>query len=63
MQQIHSTVYEQCTVCSGTSKIKCNICKGQGTTEVLSACTHGHGPNSSHYYCLNHGNDVSQYHK
>ena len=51
-----------CTNCSGSGKITCTNCSGSGTIKTSNNCTHGFGPNSSHYYCPKHGNSVSQYH-
>ena len=51
-----------CSSCSGSGTKRCGTCNGQGTTTKTENCSHGRGPNSSHYHCSSHGNDVNQYH-
>ena len=69
----HSTVTKRCSSCGGSGKRtcsscngnyswECTTCKGAGTTTVPTNCSHGFGPNTVHYYCSNHGNNVNQYH-
>lgn len=52
----------QCGGCTGAGKKACSKCNGSGTNKVSYNCTHGNGPDKSHYYCSKHGNAVSQYH-
>ena len=52
-----------CTNCNGTKKVTCNRCRGDGHTSQAYNCIHGQVPNSPHYYCVSHGNNISQHHK
>jgi len=55
-----------CTTCKGNKTVtvtpNCGNCSGTGKVQTPTNCSHGRGPNSSHYYCSNHGNNVNQYH-
>lgn len=50
-----------CTNCSGSGTKTCGTCNGVGTVKTSHNCT-AHDLWSSHYYCSEHGKNVSQYH-
>lgn len=54
-----------CSACKGSGStsttITCPTCEGDKTVTITGDCDHG--CSSTHYYCPDHGNDVSEYHR